>query len=251
MSINPVDHSATFDAMLPQKSAEPGAGGAEFAEALAKAQQDGGRIDAATAADILRLKVLASAVSLGSDGERQSSSGVNGIQGALDRFLANLAQEQGKGTQASDGDAPVEAGVAVIDADASAGGAGPGAALSGIIEKAARTYGVDRGLIRAVIRAESNFNPRAVSPAGAQGLMQLMPGTARSLGVRDSFDPEQNVMAGTRFLKDLLNRYGGDVDSALSAYNWGPGNFEKSNRLPRETREYLVKVKGYYSQYTA
>lgn len=124
--------------------------------------------------------------------------------------------------------------------------------LETIIDKAARQYKVDPGLIKAVIKAESNFNPKAVSHAGAQGLMQLMPATAKGLGVSDSFNPEQNIMAGTRFLKDLLNRYNGNLDSALAAYNWGPGNVDRRpDRLPRETRDYLVKVKQYYNQYSA
>lgn len=123
--------------------------------------------------------------------------------------------------------------------------------LDPIIAKASKRYGIDGGLIKAVIKAESNFNPQAVSHAGARGLMQLMPATARSLGVNDSFDPEQNVMAGTRFLSDMLSRYNGDVDSALAAYNWGPGNVDKRpDRLPRETRDYLVRVKQLYSSYT-
>jgi soluble lytic murein transglycosylase-like protein len=131
-------------------------------------------------------------------------------------------------------------------------GTGREANLEQIIDKAARQYKLDPGLIKAVIKAESNFNPKAVSHAGAQGLMQLMPATAKGLGVSDSFNPEQNIMAGTRFLKDLLNRYNGNLDSALAAYNWGPGNVDrKPDRLPRETREYLVKVKQYYNQYTA
>ena len=82
--------------------------------------------------------------------------------------------------------------------------------------------------------------------------MQLMPATARSLGVSDSFDPEQNVMGGTRFLKDMLQRYGGNVDSALAAYNWGAGNVDKrSDHLPRETRDYLVRVKQLYASYNS
>jgi soluble lytic murein transglycosylase-like protein len=124
--------------------------------------------------------------------------------------------------------------------------------LDPVIAKASRRYGVDTSLIKAVIKAESNFNPTAVSHAGARGLMQLMPGTARSLGVSDSFDPEQNVMAGTRFLRDLLDRYNGNVDSALAAYNWGPGNVDKRpDHLPRETRDYLVRVKQLYASYSA
>lgn len=120
--------------------------------------------------------------------------------------------------------------------------------LEQLIERASRRYGVEASLIRAVIKAESNFNPRAVSAAGAQGLMQLMPATAKGLGVTNSFDPEQNVMAGTRFLKTLLDRYDGNLDAALAAYNWGPGNLDRSpDRLPRETRDYLARVKQYYT----
>jgi soluble lytic murein transglycosylase-like protein len=124
--------------------------------------------------------------------------------------------------------------------------------LEPIIAKASNRYGVETGLIKAVIKAESNFNPTAVSSSGARGLMQLMPGTARSLGVNDSFDPEQNVMAGTHFLRDLLDRYHGDTDSALAAYNWGPGNVDrKPERMPRETQNYLVRVKQLYASYSA
>lgn len=123
--------------------------------------------------------------------------------------------------------------------------------LDPIISRASRKYGVDVGLIKAVIKAESDFNPQAVSHAGARGLMQLMPATARSLGVIDSFDPEQNVMGGTRFLKDMLQRYNGNVDAALAAYNWGPGNVDKRpDHLPRETRDYLARVKQLYASYS-
>jgi hypothetical protein len=127
-----------------------------------------------------------------------------------------------------------------------------GSGLDSIIDKASKTYGIDPALIRAVIKAESNFNPRAVSSAGAQGLMQLMPSTASGLGVTNSFDPEQNVMAGTKFLKQMMDRYGGNLNSALAAYNWGPGNLEKKGgALPRETREYLTKVKKYFAENSA
>lgn len=114
-----------------------------------------------------------------------------------------------------------------------------------IINQAASDHGVEPGLIRSVIRTESAFDPRAVSPVGAQGLMQLMPGTAAELGVTDPFDPEQNIMAGTRYLRQLLDRYNGDLDRALAAYNWGMGNVDRHglDRLPEETRNYLARVK--------
>lgn len=123
--------------------------------------------------------------------------------------------------------------------------------LDPIISRASQKYGVDAGLIKAVIKAESDFNPHAVSHAGARGLMQLMPATARSLGVNDSFDPEQNVMGGTRFLKDMLQHYNGNVDAALAAYNWGPGNVDRRpDSLPRETRDYLARVKQLHAAYS-
>lgn len=116
-----------------------------------------------------------------------------------------------------------------------------------MVNKAAKEYDVDPHLIQAVIKAESNFNPSATSPKGAMGLMQLMPETARELGVNDAYDPEQNIMGGTRYLKMLLSRYDGHVDLALAAYNWGMGNVEKKpERLPAETISYVQKVNHYY-----
>jgi hypothetical protein len=123
---------------------------------------------------------------------------------------------------------------------------GDTSAYDQLIKEAARRHQVPERLIKAVIKVESDFNPRATSRAGAMGLMQLMPGTARDLGVRCAYNPAENIDGGTRFLRDLLDRYGGNVPMALAAYNWGPGNLDRGGSLPRETRNYLEAVGRLY-----
>ena len=117
--------------------------------------------------------------------------------------------------------------------------------IEGIIDRVARKVQLAPELIRAVVAVESSYNPTAVSPAGAQGLMQLMPTTAADLGVKDSFDPAENIDGGSRYLSQLLDKYAGDLDRTLAAYNWGQGNVDRHGleKMPTETRNYLARVR--------
>jgi soluble lytic murein transglycosylase-like protein len=123
-----------------------------------------------------------------------------------------------------------------------------------IIRKACRAHGVEGDLVQAVIWAESSYNPKALSPAGAAGLMQLMPDTAERYGVRDVFDPEQNIFAGVKMLGELLAQFDGDVELTLAAYNAGPNAVIRAgNRIPpqAETEAYVPRVLAYYRRLQA
>jgi hypothetical protein len=121
--------------------------------------------------------------------------------------------------------------------------------FSTIVQDKANKYDLDPSLVHAVIKTESNGNPRAVSRKGAMGLMQLMPTTASDLEVRNPFDPEENIDGGTRYLRYLIERFGGDLTLALAAYNAGPKTVEKTNSVPQipETKQYVKKVLSLYN----
>ncbi|GAC1505542.1 MAG: hypothetical protein NVS1B14_11090 [Vulcanimicrobiaceae bacterium] len=120
-----------------------------------------------------------------------------------------------------------------------------------MIVSAAEAWKVDPALVRAIVAHESGFNPRATSPTGAQGLMQLEPATAASLGVRNPYDPAENISGGTRYIRGLLERFNGNTQLAVAAYNAGPGAVAKYGGVPpyAETRNYVENVLQSYHAY--
>ena len=119
----------------------------------------------------------------------------------------------------------------------------------GVISEASKRHGVSFSLLKAMIKAESDFDPRAISSAGAQGLMQLMPENIKSLNIKNPFDPRENIMGGAQYLKQLITRFGGKLPLALAAYNAGPGVVEQYQRVPpfRETENFVQQVMKFYT----
>ena len=145
-----------------------------------------------------------------------------------------------------------QAGAAGTAAAAPAAAGGPvDGQFSELINAAAQKYGIDPALLRGLIKQESGFNPNAGSPAGAQGLCQLMPGTAAALGCTNVHDPVQNIDAGARYLRQQLDAFGGDVTKALAAYNAGPGAVKRYGGVPpyAETQNYVRQVQAYADEY--
>ncbi len=254
MSIKPFQgKELTGIEALRERSAPSGRmGRGGFAEVLAevagrRGSQPPTGAEAAALARLASLEMLRSTMSLGNEEEAPS------LPSPLRLWELSPPDLKGMGQAPGPSPAPPSPfSAALPERVAPPAEARPRADIDDLVSRAAERFEVDPALVKAVIRAESGFDPTAVSRAGARGLMQLMPGTARELGVADSFDPEQNVMGGTSYLKKMLDKYGGDLDSALAAYNWGPGNFDRrSGELPRETRDYQVKVKRFLEDYRA
>ncbi len=144
---------------------------------------------------------------------------------------------------------PLEGGVTAVSPELPPVETGQCAALDlvqvqPLLKQASAEHGVKEDLLRAVMEKESGFRPCAISSKGAQGLMQLMPATAKELGVHDPFDPKENIFAGARFLRQLLDRYQGDVALALGAYNAGAGRVDRAGAVPAipETRDYVTQI---------
>jgi hypothetical protein len=240
-----------------------------FDQALARAAQIEGQAPAETGAGLspaeaerLRLQMLLSLLTLLSPDPLDAEDGSDPSGRGADDWLMSLARAwpatDGLKTGLSTGPGLLPPGWPlhipalsgrITDPDMSASRP-DGQKFDGLIEKAADAFGLDPHLVKAVIKAESGFEPEAVSPAGARGLMQLMPDTARDLGVGDAFDPVQNVYGGCRYLRQMLDRYGGDLDQALAAYNWGPGRMDRAPAsLPDETRVYIQRVRQFRHQF--
>ena len=147
--------------------------------------------------------------------------------------------------------APPVAAAAVVPGAVAPAVGGPPTPYDHLIVAAAQRHGIDPALLKGLIRAESNFDPTVTSPAGAAGLVQLMPGTAAALGVTDRFDPAQSIDAGARYLRQQLDAFGGDVTLALAAYNAGPGAVRRHGGVPpyAETQAYVQKVQRYAAEY--
>jgi len=182
-------------------------------------------------------------------------SGLPRAMGRIEAIRAELARIQAGSTQAaaptsSARFADVLAGAAQASRDLDRSAGGPGR-FDDIVRVAADRFGLSADLIHAVIRAESDYDPGCTSSAGAMGLMQLMPGTARALGVSDAYDPTQNILGGGRYLREQLDRFG-DLSLALAAYNAGPGAVSRYDGIPpyRETQTYVRRVLDYLAQRT-
>lgn len=186
---------------------------------------------------------------IGQDGDHSISQTLGGLVDILTNknTLGNLLGSMPIQSM-SDTSSPLSYTPAQAPATLSAGKHSSSTGFQEIIKKAAELYNLPEKLIKSVIKHESNFNPDAMSHAGATGLMQLMPSTARGLGVKNILDPFENVMGGSKYLRQMLDRYDGNISLALAAYNAGPGNVDKHGGIPpfTETQNYVKKITDTY-----
>ena len=182
-------------------------------------------------------------------------SGILRIQARIDQIFGVTPEEQESATPHLSNAPSTGRFAAMVEQQlhgqgAAAAGA-PNAEIEGLVQSNSAAQGVDPDLVRAIMANESAFNPNATSTTGAQGLMQLMPETAAALGVTNSFDPSQNVSGGTRYLRSMLQRFGGDVTKAVAAYNAGPEAVEHYGGVPpyTETQSYVTSVLDTLRQY--
>ncbi|HMM21560.1 MAG TPA: lytic transglycosylase domain-containing protein [Selenomonadales bacterium] len=167
---------------------------------------------------------------------------------SIQKVMQRIADIEARVQRLSDTAPSPSAGFAAALSRAERGGAFSTAShrtdIAGMVQAAAKKYNVDGKLALAVATAESGLEPSAVSPAGAAGVMQLMPETAQRLGVRDIYNPQENIDGGVRYLKQMLNTFNGDVAKAVAAYNAGPGAVQQYNGVPpyAETRDYVHRV---------
>jgi len=192
-----------------------------------------------------------------------SAAAVQGRVDEIQQMLVALQTGTLPGTTAATGSAPAAAApapatsfaaqLAALQAPAAPAppAGGDGSQYDGLIQAAAQRHGIDPALLKALIRAESNFDPNAGSPAGAQGLTQLMPATAAALGVTDVHDPAQAIEGGAKYLRQQLDAFGGDEAKALAAYNAGPGAVARYGGVPpyAETQQYVQRVLAYAAEY--
>jgi soluble lytic murein transglycosylase-like protein len=221
-------------ALAPTASATPALGAVAAAERMAQLQQLIARVEAGPGAfaAALRAAQMSGGTATPSSPTAASYQGASSAGASMNAALATGPSNAATATTASASD--------------------PAAApYIPMIEQAAARNGVDPALLYGLIEQESGFDPRSRSSAGAQGLTQLMPGTAASLGVSEPLDPAQSIEGGARYLGEMLHRFGGDPEKALAAYNAGPGAVQSYGGVPpyAETQQYVEKVLGYAAAY--